>query len=336
MIRPLLRIYPSTWLKPRPRTLHLALRTQNNIHVGYRSFCASGARFETTKDFSDGQPPRSDNAAPPNAAPLPKKRASRRYWRISIYSLGFLVLGIASGSFVTAVLIPPPVPDPDTEESEELLSRLRKDLGELPIVKELRSRREEWLEYEAYMSQPPQLKASSMTAGAMRGYGGLALQRVFWNRDEKRLVSIVFFGGSLVGWPGVVHGGAIASVLLENLERVTTGPEFGSGSGSAGTMMLKDVKFKYRSPTKANALYVVKAEIVEDAAEPSYDSAHKKVKAIVENALTGQACAEASGSCAPQTSPTLGDNHANETISSALWGVAQSAMGSLKQITRLD
>ena len=320
MIRPLLRIYPSTWLLPtcRLKTPHLTLGAQNNIHVSYRSFRPSGARFETTKEFSDGQPPRSDNTTPQNAAPLPKKRVSRRYWRISIYSLSFLVLGIASGSFVTAVLIPPPVPDPDTEESEELLSRLRKDLGELPIVKELRSRREEWLEYEAYMSQPPQLKASSMTAGAMRGYGGLALQRVFWNREEKRLVSIVFFGGSLVGWPGVVHGGAIASVLLENLERVTNGPEFGSGSGSAGTMMLEDVKFKYRSPTKASALYVVKAEIVEDTAEPTHDGTRIKVKAIVESALTGQASAEANGSCVPRTSPSLADNHANETISSTM------------------
>ncbi|MCJ1332552.1 hypothetical protein MMC10_009245 [Thelotrema lepadinum] len=300
MIRSPLGKYLSNWPKSSRKGVHFTLNTRHNSHAGFRSFSASCARSETSQRITGGQPPNSDNAAPQNTAPLPKKRASRRYWRISLYSLGFLTLGLASGSFVTAILIPPPVPDPDTEESEELLSGLRKDLGELPIVKELRSRREDWLEYEAYMSQAPQIKASSMTAGAMRGYGGLALQRVFYNRKEKRLISIVFFGGSLVGWPGVVHGGAIASVLLENLERVINGPKFGSGSGSAGTTIL-EVKFTYQRPTRANALYVVKAEAEEGTSEPGSDSTHTKVKATVEHALTGQACARASGSCATKT-----------------------------------
>lgn len=44
--------------------------------------------------------------------------------------------------------------------------------------------------------------------------------RVFWNEAEKRSISVVFFGGGLSGWPGVVHGGAIATVLDEALGTV--------------------------------------------------------------------------------------------------------------------
>ena len=293
--------HPVRWAKLGPRRMQPLPRSSccSSTSLPLRRFSASPCRLEAAQTIPSSQQPGTESNIPQNATKPASKARTRRRWRASIYSISFLVLGLASGSLVAAILVAPPVPDPDSYESEHLLSKLRKDLNELGIVKELRSHREEWLEYEAYMSRPPELKASSMTAGAMRGFGGLGIQRIFWNKEEQRLISIVFFGPSLVGWPGVVHGGAVATVLEENLERVANGPEFGSGSVPIDPVALKEVKLNYRKPTRANVFSIVKAE-VEVGVPGSGDGTHKKVKAVVEDALTGLVYADASGSCGPR------------------------------------
>ena len=213
-------------------------------------------------------------------------------------------------------LVPPLLPAPDSPEDEALLSKLRRDLGDLPIVKELRGHQEQWTEYDAYASLPVEAKRTSMTARAMHGSRGLGIQRIFWNEEEKRLINVVFLGGYLTGWPGVVHGGAVATMLHESLERVANGPEFGGSLGSGGSgfrsgegMVLQKVSFDYRKPTGAHAFYVVKAEVdlgEDGAQEPP--GAGRKVKATLENARTGVLCAEASGYCVPRgTSLPLAD-----------------------------
>ena len=140
------------------------------------------------------------------ATPSPRRSLlSRRYIRISIWATVFLIAGLTTGKITSAILIPPPLPLPDTDEEAALLSLLRKDLSNLPLVQELRAKRDEWLEYEAYMSDPLDEKAAHLVAGAMRGYKGLGVQRVFWNKRgnqnlyERRLICMVFFGGALAG-----------------------------------------------------------------------------------------------------------------------------------------
>lgn len=278
------------------------------IPLFYRDFSVESARFEAIQPVAGSQQPDGQSATPRVATPSSTKPQRRRRLRNIIYSVVFLALGLGSGSVVAAILVPPPLPAPDTDEDEVLLSKLRKDLDKLPVVKELRSHREEWLEYEAYMSQTPASKARSMSAGAMQGFRGLGIQKVFWNKKEKRLISIVFFGGGLAGWPGVTHGGAVATVLHENLERAANGPESGSGSESVSAMVLDQFKVEYRKPTQANALFVVKAEVEEGVVEPGYENTHAKVKATLENALSGQLCAEASGYLAASTLSPLAES----------------------------
>ena len=35
-------------------------------------------------------------------------------------------------------------------------------------------------------------------------------------------MTIVFLGGALAGWPGVTHGGVVATIMEENMERVAS------------------------------------------------------------------------------------------------------------------
>ncbi|TKA50474.1 hypothetical protein B0A55_12948, partial [Friedmanniomyces simplex] len=39
----------------------------------------------------------------------------------------------------------------------------------------------------------------------MQGAKGLGVERLFWDRSEKRLVAIIWLFGALSGWPGVTH-----------------------------------------------------------------------------------------------------------------------------------
>ena len=160
--------------------------------------------------------------------PASRKRSLRPY----IYSFSFLLLGLGLGQFIRAVVLPPPLPVPDTPEDEILRAALHKEVDRLPIVVELRTQRETWLEYAAYMDQPETKKLAHMTAGAMSGSRGLAVQRVFWNQSEHRLINVVFLGGALTGWPGVTHGGAVATTGEPGARREWAGGVAGRAAGT--------------------------------------------------------------------------------------------------------
>lgn len=63
------------------------------------------------------------------------------------------------------------------------------------------------------------------TAGA-RGYG---VQRVFWNEATEELIVVIWFGQGTTGWPGIAHGGGIATLLKDALSRVVVGPDASIG-----------------------------------------------------------------------------------------------------------
>jgi acyl-coenzyme A thioesterase PaaI-like protein len=48
----------------------------------------------------------------------------------------------------------------------------------------------------------------------------IPVQRVFLNKKDNAVVNIVWFGHGVNGWPRVVHGGALATVLDETMGRV--------------------------------------------------------------------------------------------------------------------
>jgi len=190
--------------------------------------------------------------------------------------------------------MPPPPHLPNTSEDVALLARLHRDTDALPIVNELRSHPDEWIESPAYGELPEPHKVSTLTAGTMGGSRGLSVNILFWNQKENRSISLIHFGGALAGWPGITHGGAIATVLLENLERVARGIEpshDGWANGFAETMELQ-----YRSPTFAQKFYVIRAEVDESAATNS-ESRVRIVKATLESADKGMICVEATARC---------------------------------------
>jgi hypothetical protein len=65
----------------------------------------------------------------------------------------------------------------------------------------------------------------TLTKVSCAGARGFGVQRVFWNAATKELVAVIWFGGAVSGWPGLAHGGAIATVFTETLSRALIGPD---------------------------------------------------------------------------------------------------------------
>jgi hypothetical protein len=304
---------PSCLLRIQSNT---TLSAQHVIRPYRRPLHSTATRYQET--------PRSH----PGTAPLPLEGdvapRPRRSFRPLIWATSFFLLGVLGGSFVKAVIIPPPIPAVDSPEDEFMLAKIRKDIGNLPLVQELRSRRDEWLEYEAYMAMSPEAMDTHMTAGTLKGCGGLGVQRVFWNKKEQRIISVVFFGGALSGWPGVTHGGIIGTVLQENLERVANGPDFVQTSQEGGGLKLENLNTRYLKPTGANALYVVRAEVEQPEDGGAANPTRVSAKATLEDALNGTRTASATGFCSTGASIVT---EAAKQEAGSLWQSVTSILG---------
>ena len=183
-----------------------------------------------------------------------------------------MLFGVAMGSAFRMTFAPPPLPEPGSDEDAQLLAVIRRKAEALPLVQEL-SADPSWKSWDAYTTLPTDADAGAdaaardlqrrqrLTSGAMGGARGLAFQRVFRHADTGECVSVVYFGGGTSGWPGVVHGGALATVLDESLGRAAI-LHFPSRTGVTARLELT-----YRAPTRAEAFYVVRARPVEDGEE---------------------------------------------------------------------
>ena len=260
-----------------------------------RTSCLQHAYSTSTPPSSTGVP--IDPILNPAAPPTPPRSRSTRYLRPMITVLAFFLVGSVSGGIVAGVLIPPPLPVPDGEEDAALFAKLKRDLTMLEVVKELRSPESKdsgWVEYEAFMDMPEEVRDHSMSAGVLRGTRGIGLRRMWWNSKKQELVGVVFLGGALAGWPGVVHGGAVATILMEGIATVGNGgPQEIRGSMLATTgqnvedEMVRDFGIRYLKPTNANRLFIVRAEY--------NDQQDDTVTCWIEDAMSGRTTAIATG-----------------------------------------
>ena len=123
----------------------------------------------------------------------------------------------------------------------------------LPIVQSL-STDPSWIFYDAYSSIPDDDHSVRLTSGPLAGARALGgFQRVFYNKESGEVVTVIWFGGAISGWPGVVHGGVTSTVLDEALGRcaVKTFP--------AKTGVTANLEINFLKPVITNSFYVVRA-----------------------------------------------------------------------------
>ncbi|KAH6870816.1 hypothetical protein BKA58DRAFT_385868 [Alternaria rosae] len=212
---------------------------------------------------------------------LPLPLQSRIRWSYFWYA-SILALGITTGLGARHFAAPLGLPEPGSREDEIILDSLRRDIDALEIVQSLRSQSynlhtdtalrsgpgltssppgssrkisayKGWLELDLDFGRENAGKKGIL--GVMSGTRGLGVQRAFWNAETREMVAVVWIGGGMSGWPGVAHGGAIATVFEEIMARMVRGPD-----GIVEPVHRPDsLSLTYAKPTYSLDFYVLRA-----------------------------------------------------------------------------
>lgn len=182
---------------------------------------------------------------------------SRFRWPYLWYA-GILSLGIATGLGARQFAAPLGLPTPDSPEDKLIIQSLGTDVDRLDVVQSLRKQTfnlhsdtpiigtanedkftvRGWVELDVDLVKNAEIDELGVKGilGAMSGTRGLGVQRAFWNAETKEMVAVVWIGGGLAGWPGVAHGGAIATIFEEIMARMVKGPTGAIGKSTVSIL----------------------------------------------------------------------------------------------------
>ncbi|KAI1800876.1 HotDog domain-containing protein [Daldinia bambusicola] len=249
--RPAIRLYrtPTPALTPTPsRFLPLC---------NSRSFALSPRRFAEPLNTQDPVATATASATTPvppeQSTTSPKQQPPRLRRRGVFYSAVFLLIGVSIGTLVRLSLAPPPPYPHGSPQDEYHVSKIREEGSALPLVRKLSSD-PTWKSWDAYSgAQSSSIVQSRLTTGPLGGSHGLPFQRVFRNTVTNEVISVVYLGAATSGWPGVVHGGTLATLLDESLVRcaVLLFP--------ARTGVTARLELQYRAPTLTSGFYLIRA-----------------------------------------------------------------------------
>ncbi|KAG0148164.1 hypothetical protein CROQUDRAFT_655320 [Cronartium quercuum f. sp. fusiforme G11] len=214
-------------------------------------------------------------------------------------------LRVLAASFLP---VPPQSPSPGSIEGNKLTQQIEHELINLPQVRELNND-PDWRSSRPFHNFPQDKAVHSLTAGALRGPGKLAVPPiVFVNKDDSEAIIFIHLGRSLCGHDGIVHGGLCATILDEALGRIAL-PNLPSKIGVTASL-----KLNYKSPTFADQFVVLKTRVSPD---PSKRPTGRKVwvEGRIEN-LKGQVLVEAEALFVePRAAALLKNSMVNELIS---------------------
>ncbi|KAK3395590.1 HotDog domain-containing protein [Sordaria brevicollis] len=231
------------------------------------------------------QPVHPQPAFQPQPQPAPRPKKSWRRWGLA-YAAFFLV-GLIGGDAFKRLVVPPPPVTPGSDLDKAEIALLHQQAQKLQIVKELNAD-PAWESWDAYETLSPEHRAQHISAGALAGSKGIGgYHRVWYNERTGECISVIFFGPATTGWPGVVHGGCLATLLDESCGRAAF-KKWGDLSGLTAKLDLN-----YVAATYATKFYVirVKPRSDEELPEEERGKGHYKIHldASIHEAATGKA-----------------------------------------------
>ncbi|KAH7116857.1 hypothetical protein B0J11DRAFT_102663 [Dendryphion nanum] len=187
--------------------------------------------------------------------------------------------GVVTGLFANALVASrfnPPIAG--SQEDEIALEELARVWDSLDVVKSLRAQgyhlhadtpldatskgQRGWMELdirknivESRTVGESNNAIQKLTQETLTGYRGLGIQRAFWNSETRELVAVVWIGPMLSGWPGVAHGGAIATMFQDAMSRMIAGPNVPIDTIPSPSSISVD----YLRPTMSSNTFILRA-----------------------------------------------------------------------------
>jgi hypothetical protein len=144
----------------------------------------------------------------------------------TILAGGSYALGSIYPPSVMTLLYPRPIeafPEAHTPAALAHAAQLEQQLHALPPLLAHRARPDaaEWYECRPYQNVAQERLRHSLTSGALRGPGRLALPPlVRARRDESEMDVFMHLGPGLCGHEGIIHGGMLATIVDEAMGRL--------------------------------------------------------------------------------------------------------------------
>ena len=179
----------------------------------------------------------------------------------------FLAIAVISTSAGFAMSVSPVVPtvneflsppsDAETctmfQPSTEKIAQEEAYIQRHPLVLELRSN-PDFVESRPHMKIPASVRDHHLTAGALAGPGKLEVPPLqFVEKSGKGGITIFYVGTDLCGHRGLVHGGAMATMLDEALARCS----FQALPNKVG--MTANLNINYRKPLPAGSFAIIRS-----------------------------------------------------------------------------
>ena len=121
-----------------------------------------------------------------------------------------------------------------------------------PLAKQLREN-PNFTESRPPLKIPPSYRSHNLTGGTLLGPGCVIVPPFAWNEaGGKSYVQICHLGENLCGYPGIIHGGFLATMLDEGLARTC----FAALPNKVG--MTANLNINYRAPAAANQYVVLR------------------------------------------------------------------------------
>lgn len=208
-----------------------------------------------------------------------KRKSSLYSTVIASLSLGGLSAQCLPLICLTELVISDGLPKPDTLEALEYQGKLEEKLKKLAVYKSITSNSDnEAIRAWNYMDS--NALGKTITNGTLSVPGGIAIKPIlFFNKKTKESVAIIHVGERLTGYPFLVHGGILATILDEFLKRSSSfmfdiDPRLEYVPDKIKT---KSIELQYKFPTLANNFIVVKTHISDGKVEGKVESIHGRL-----------------------------------------------------------
>ncbi|OIW31001.1 hypothetical protein CONLIGDRAFT_630892 [Coniochaeta ligniaria NRRL 30616] len=229
--------------------------------------------------FQDALP-----TTPPPPPPPPPPKPKRSVLRRVLFATTFLALGNLAGGLLERFANPaPPIPK-DSHIDDLQRQQIHHLASKLDVVQALEED-PTWISWDAYASLPPEQRRRHMVASSLSSSSALGgYQRVFQNTETGEVLVLVYFGRGVTGWPTVVHGGALATVLDETCGRAAFArlEPRQAGEEVKRPIVTAWLKLDYLAMTQERVFYLVGARVREDEELEEGERGKRDYKAYVE------------------------------------------------------